>query len=394
LSELLELAGSSLRDAFFQVGVWVALMLFIFGAIEARSGGALLGFLRRHERLQPLAGAALGVSPGCGGAIFVMPLFVHGTLSFGTVIAALVATMGDSSWVILVASPKLGLLVHVILLVSGVACGYAVDALGIGSLLARKHRKALEEPAPRRPAVLPRPFAVPTYQHMEPRELAPQLHRETHVRPTAVGYRFTHRLFPVLWAVLLVGLVMSFFVQFQILSAKQVDQFLGGWPAYTTMGVVGGLVCLVWFVVVRHLLEIESHETVEQSLQSFREMLIHAGAETAKVTIWVTAAYFVFELTLNLTGVEPGLLVRGAGIASVWAAALVGLIPGCGPQILLTGLYVKGVIPFAALLANAISQDGDALFPLISLDRRSALWATIWTTIPAFIIGSTLYLLL
>ncbi len=49
------------------------------------------------------------------------------------------------------------------------------------------------------------------------------------------------------------------------------------------------------------------------------------------------------------------------------------------------------MIPFAALLTNAISQDGDALFPLLAIDKKSSLIATIITTIPALIVGLIWY---
>ena len=65
----------------------------------------------------------------------------------------------------------------------------------------------------------------------------------------------------------------------------------------------------------------------------------------------------------------------------------VGIIPGCGPQIIFVSLYLKGMFPFAALLANAISQDGDALFPLIALDRKAAFWSTVINTVIALAIG-------
>jgi len=392
MSGLVGLLAASLRDAFLQVGVWVAVMLFVFGAIESRTGGALIGFLRRHQRLQPLAGALLGVLPGCGGAIFVMPLFIHGTISFGTVVATLVATMGDSSWVILATLPRTGILVHGILFVCGVAAGYAVDLVGIGRSLTRRHRSAAAQPAQRE--TLPEALRAPEFQHLEPTGLTARLHRETHIQPKQVGYRVTHSFYPILWALFLAGFAVSFFVQLQILAPEELDALFGGLPLYDVVGVTGGLVSLAWFVVIRRFAEIESHETLEQGLQSFREMLIHNGAETAQVTVWVTAAYFLFEAVLQTTGWDLGAVVHRSGILSVWAAAAVGLIPGCGPQVLLVGLYIKGVIPFAALLTNALSQDGDALFPLISLDRPSALAATIWTTVPALIIGSLLYLLL
>jgi hypothetical protein len=48
--------------------------------------------------------------------------------------------------------------------------------------------------------------------------------------------------------------------------------------------------------------------------------------------------------------------------------------------------------PFSALTANAISQDGDALFPLIAIDKKAAVIASIYTTIPALVVGIALHL--
>jgi hypothetical protein len=85
--------------------------------------------------------------------------------------------------------------------------------------------------------------------------------------------------------------------------------------------------------------------------------------------------------------------MTSAGLAAVIVGVLIGLIPGCGPQIIYVTLFVKGWLPFAAVVANAISQDGDALFPLLAMDRRSAIWATVITAIPALIVGLGLYYL-
>jgi hypothetical protein len=79
--------------------------------------------------------------------------------------------------------------------------------------------------------------------------------------------------------------------------------------------------------------------------------------------------------------------VGRAGLAAVFVAALIGLLPGCGPQIVLTGLYVSGVLPFSVLIANALSQDGDALFPLLAGHRRAAGLATVITTVPGVVAG-------
>ena len=50
----------------------------------------------------------------------------------------------------------------------------------------------------------------------------------------------------------------------------------------------------------------------------------------------------------------------GSGSGAVLLAAAIGLIPGCGPQIIAITAYVEGLVSFPALVANAISQDGDA----------------------------------
>lgn len=68
---------------------------------------------------------------------------------------------------------------------------------------------------------------------------------------------------------------------------------------------------------------------------------------------------------------------------AVWAplipamAVLVGFIPGCGPQILITSLYLSGSVPRSAQLGNAIANDGDALFPALAVAPKAAMVATL-----------------
>lgn len=177
---IFELLFKSAVDSFLQVGVFVSIVLFSFGFINSKYDNIFLRFLINNKKFQLLIGALLGLSPGCGGAILVMPLFVKGHISFGTVIATLIATMGDSAFVI--------------------------------------------------------------------------------------------------------------------------------------------------------------------SL--------------------VFASYFIYELVVYFIGGEDILTI------SVFGGAIIELTPGCGPQIIFVTLYTKVIIPFGALISNAISQDGDILFPLIAMDKK------------------------
>ena len=70
-------------------------------------------------------------------------------------------------------------------------------------------------------------------------------------------------------------------------------------------------------------------------------------------------------------------------------AILFGFLPGCGPQIVVATFYLNGYIPLSAELGNAISNDGDALFPAIALAPKAAILATIYSAFPAIIVAYT-----
>ena len=70
---------------------------------------------------------------------------------------------------------------------------------------------------------------------------------------------------------------------------------------------------------------------------------------------------------------------------------VIGMIPGCGPQIITTTLYLSGAIPLSAQIGNAISNDGDALFPAIALSPKVAMVATLYSSIPAFVVAYGYY---
>ncbi len=161
------------------------------------------------------------------------------------------------------------------------------------------------------------------------------------------------------------------------------------------LGIVGTVFSFVYMFINRKVVKNDCYIEEEQKIFSLKETLIHSAEDTAFVNTWVFVAYLIYELAVYAVGGE--MVVRdwmtSTGIATVFIGALIGIIPGCGPQIIFVSLYAKGMVPFAALLANAISQDGDALFPLLAIDKKSSLIATIITTIPALIVGVLVYLI-
>lgn len=77
LGELAEIFLSSVRDGYVQVSAFVAITVLLFSYVQYRTDGVLIEMLESNQQLQPLAGAAMGLTPGCGGAIVMMPLYIR-----------------------------------------------------------------------------------------------------------------------------------------------------------------------------------------------------------------------------------------------------------------------------------------------------------------------------
>ena len=93
-----EIVISAISDAYIQVTSFVAATLFLFYTIERVFKFNLSKKLSESGNLQVFFAALLGALPGCGGAIIVITRYVSGSLSFGSVLATLTATMGDAAF--------------------------------------------------------------------------------------------------------------------------------------------------------------------------------------------------------------------------------------------------------------------------------------------------------
>jgi Putative, 10TM heavy-metal exporter len=352
-----ELLLRPLADAFMQVGVFVAIMVAPFGWARHRWGHRLDAALVRHRAMAPLVAAGLTVPPGCGGAILVVAAYGRGAVSYGTAVAALVATMGDASWVLLAADPWLTVQLKGLLLVVGTASGLVVDALGI-----QPRRRSVPSPAARPSAspVVP-PVRTPLAATVRPRPSF-ALH-DVGVLPA------------LLWVVIGGGATVSLPVTFQLSDPDRL---------YLALGLAGTLVAVVVFV--RHGCRLADDDEGTASETSLAGVLRHGGHEVAFVTVWVAVAYLAWSSLTHVTGFD-GSQLPVHGLLGVLVGACIGLVPGCAVQIVFVGMFAAGGMPLSTFVANTISQDGDALLPMLALEHRSALLATVLTTIPAVLVG-------
>jgi Protein of unknown function (DUF2899). len=439
--DALDILIVSIRDGFVQVSAFVAVTVLLFSYLQYRTSGRIVTFLRNHRRMQPIAGALLGLTPGCGGAIVAMPLYIRGTISFGSVVATLGATAGDSAFVILAIAPGAGVYAYGLAFAASVAFGYAIDHWGIGRPPHRRGRRArcgrdasgerrglqrgrrgaqhgdgvpggappqgcrlggrcaVQSGPPRRCALGPRrrprryglvlPAPVDASGPHESADASGATNGASGVLTT-----ISHVVHLLWWGVAAAGLVAG--VMYLARGAPEVavevaPTFFG---LFTVAGVTGTVLSFYLYFVGRHYMDEAGAGRLRDRFGSAYETFQHAAMETSMVTVWVLAGYLLYEYTMGLFALDLRALSTMAGVFAPAAGAALGLVPGCTPQIIFAQLYaVEEVIPFSALAANAISQDGDALFPLMAIDMKAALIATIYTTIPALVVGALVYYL-
>ena len=387
--EILEILVVSMRDAFLAVTVFVAAMVLLFSWLQYITAGRFVAWIRENKRFQPAIGALMGLTPGCGGAIIVMPMYARGYVTYGTVIATLIATLGDAAFVLIGAvfqdsafiTPVLA--VHATSFIVGVVWGYGVDSLEVtpSSPLGRLGPKFGSD----------NPLGEEAAREMEGKNsVIEDMPREV---PDGLGYRIIHQGYRVWWVVTAVGLCLAILMLMWYAQDPEYAPELVWNPTtrdglVTWIGFIGTSLSIILYISSKNFLGDDTEATIGDKLNSLDETLVHAASETAFVTFWVLIAYLAFELGMIISGIsEADLAENGAGAGAVIVAAAIGLIPGCGPQIIAISAYVEGVISFPALAANAISQDGDALFPLLVRHKAASIWATIHTTLPAIIVG-------
>ncbi|GIS91810.1 MAG: hypothetical protein CM1200mP21_01050 [Candidatus Poseidoniales archaeon] len=394
--EILEILVVSMRDAFLAVTVFVAAMVLLFSWLQYVTAGRFVAWIRENKRFQPAIGALMGLTPGCGGAIIVMPMYARGYVTYGTVIATLIATLGDAAFVLIGAvfqnsaflTPVIA--VHATSFIVAVVWGYGVDSLEVtpSSPVGRFGPKFGSS----------EPLGEDAAREMEGKgSVIEDMPREV---PDGLGYRIIHQGYRVWWAITAVGFCLAILLLIWYSQDPEYAPELVWDPTtrdglVTWVGFIGTSLSIILYVSSKNFLGDDTEATIGDKLNSLDETLVHAASETAFVTFWVLIAYLAFEFGMIASGIsEADLAEQGAGIGAVFVAAAVGLIPGCGPQIIAISAYVEGVISFPALVANAISQDGDALFPLLVRHKVASIWATIHTTLPAIIVGLAFFWLI
>ena len=336
-----EVFFAAISDAYLQVSAFVAVTFLLFYGIEKLFKVDAAALLQEATFWQVPIAAGLGALPGCGGAVIVMTQYVSGRLSFGAVVAVLTATMGDAAFLLIAQLPLTGLSMIGLGFVIGTLSGWIVNKIHAFDFLYDHNLKT--------------------------------------VRLKTVGKDTSSPFLDLLWFLLLApGLILAFLVAFQV----DVDSILStevlSKPA-TTIGVMGGLLAISMQLAPKLGLLGDDNHSKQKTI--FRKTI----RETNFITLWVICAYLAFELPVYFFDIDLQSIFAGWAAVVPLISVLIGFLPGCGPQVLVTTLFIAGYLPLSAQIGNALSNDGDALFPAIAIAPKVAIVATFYSAIPALV---------
>ncbi len=333
--ELGNLTRQLMTDAYVQVSVFVAATLLIFYGAERVFKFNIGTALSNAKMAQVPLAALLGSTPGCGGAVVVVAAYSSGHVGFGAVVATLTATMGDAAFLLIATRPDAALVVLPLSFVVGIISGWLVDRFN--TIEFRETNTAACD-------------------------LAPLIGK---LRPQDITY--------------LLLAIPGFIVGAAQLGQVTIDHILG--------------VPILWIALAGTFLGlfIWSTSVLMAMTHADDHPLTRMAEETSFISVWVIGAYLAYDYIATFAGVDIAQMFETIAPLLPLMAILIGFIPGCGPQVLVTTLYLNGVVPFAALMGNAISNDGDALFPAIALNPKAAVIATVYSAVPALIMGYGFY---
>ena len=331
-----EILVNSSSDAFIAVSSFVGMTLLIFTFLEKKNFN-LQKLILNNRRFEIPICSFLGAIPGCGGAIMVMSLFTRGVVSFGAILAALISTMGDAAFLLIAVKPEVALVILPVTFIVGIISGYIAQPFTKNFLKEKINKSISINDLPK----------------------------------NKTSNKFYNLWFFILIPGLLLGLINAFNIDanFEIFGIDIVLVF----------SFSAALFCLLLWVL-NPLTDIQMASIHENSYRRVVDT-------TCFVTVWVIISFVLYEL-INLStngAIFDSLILFGPFLPLI--AILIGFIPGCGPQIMITSMYVSGQIPMSAQIGNSISNDGDALFPAIAISAKAAIVATLYSAIPAIIIA-------
>jgi len=92
---------------------------------------------------------------------------------------------------------------------------------------------------------------------------------------------------------------------------------------------------------------------------------------TLKITVFILAVSFVLNIIIGIAGEDAiGRLLGDVPFLGEAMAALIGLIPNCAPSVIITELYLDGMLSAGAMMSGLLVSAGVGLLVLFRMNRH------------------------
>ena len=316
---------------------FVLMMMLFIEYLNIQTKGKLELDLKNSKFKQYLLAISLGIMPGCLGAFAVVSLYSHRVVSFGALVATMIATSGDESFVMFSMIPKDAFILHIILFFISFAVAYIVDILFKNKQLFISDHK----------------FEVHKKEHcncFSKTQIIAQLRNIVFQR----------------------SILLIFFGTFTIaLSVGALGGDVWNWKKIVFF--IGSLVSIFIIITVPdHFLKEHIYKHI------IKKHLL-------RVFLWTLGALLVVHFIENYLDITSWIKTNTLYVLGL--ATFIGVIPESGPHMIFVTMFSQGLIPFAVLLASSISQDGHGTLPLLSVSRKAFIYLKIINIIVASVIG-------
>jgi hypothetical protein len=302
------------------ITAFVTVMMITVEYLSVLTQGTFQTALSRNRWTQYAAAALLGALPGCLGAFTIVALYTHRAVSFGAVVATMIATSGDEAFVLFALIPAKALSLTLGLALIGLLAGPVVDFFA-------RYRRATE----------------PCFE---------LLVHDTDDCRCFPGIEVLKQWRHPGWArIVLTASMLAFFA---FVSAGLLGPSVRTWIRLTLLA-VSLFGAFVVSTVPDHFL----HDHLWGHV---------VGKHVPRVFAWT----FGVLLTFNALGrfIDVGTYVQSNTWGVLAASGLVGVIPESGPHLVFVTMYADRLIPISILVASSIVQDGHGMLPLLAESRK------------------------
>ena len=361
--DILDILVDALRAAVLITGM-VVMMMMMIESLNISSGGRFFGRLRQSKFGQIVVSALLGWIPGCIGGFASVSLFSHGMISFGALVAMLIATSGDEAFVMLTLFPGKALWISALILVIGIVTGVLIDYVG--------------------PKLGLKPYALKSCDEMQIHDEDLHEHKHEHAHTQEEKSRKWHFF---TWKRILLFIGTGLYIAALATGLLEHEHEGGAGDDHgfnllseDWMNMVFAAVSLIMVGVVAF----GTDHFVEEHLWH------HVIARHAlKIFAWTFGVLILLGFITEVVDISSWI---GENIPlMIVLATLIGIIPESGPHLIFVTLFAAGVIPAPVLIASCISQDGHASLPLLAESKGAFIRAKAINCLMALVVGFIAY---